>query len=115
MSRASKDTNLDTEREESRLRAPVDTGVSPRERLARIAKPAGKAFRRTSDYHDLGDGDLCPVAGHGKMYVTSTGGRQYCPHQTHDIGCPRDASGNDWVNPRQRKETPDGDDAHREA
>lgn len=65
-----------------------DTGVSPRERLARVAKPTGKVFRRTSEYHDLGDGDQCrnaegELTGHGRMYHTSSG-KQYCPHQSHD-------------------------------
>lgn len=83
-----------------------ETGVSPRERLARVAKPSGKVFRRTSEYQDLGDGDPCPIAGHGRMYRTNGG--QWCPVQTHDMGQPRDASGNDWVNPRQRKENADG-------
>jgi hypothetical protein len=51
-------------------------------------QPSGKTFRRTSDYHDLGDGDQCKDAdgaltGHGRMYHTS-GGKQYCPHQSHD-------------------------------
>lgn len=30
----------------------------------------------------LGDGDWCPVEGHGRMYVY--GNRQWCPHQSHD-------------------------------
>ena len=66
-------------------------------RLANVAKPSGKTFRKTSDYHDLGDGDQCPAVDadgqslqHGRMYVFS--GRQYCPHQSHDMGVPRDGT-----------------------
>lgn len=32
--------------------------------------------------HDTGDGDLCPVPGHGRMFVLAHG--QWCPHQSHD-------------------------------
>lgn len=30
-----------------------------------------------------GDGDWCPVEGHGRKYVLD-GGTQWCPHQSHD-------------------------------
>ena len=64
-------------------------------RMAAVAKPQGKTFRRDANYKDTGDGDHCPTVdldgrslGHGKMYVLS-GGKQWCPHQTHDMGVPR--------------------------
>ncbi len=53
-----------------------------RARLARTMKPTGKVYRSGSS--DLGDGDRCPIDGHGRMYVTRSGGKQYCPHQSHD-------------------------------
>lgn len=34
--------------------------------------------------HDVGDGDFCPVADHGRMLVIPGTQRQQCPHQTHD-------------------------------
>ena len=77
-------------------------------RLAAVAKPTGKTFRRQPGDQGMGDGDLCPVIGHGRMYVLSGGsGKQWCAHQLHDMGCPRDESGNDWVNPLSRKEHED--------
>lgn len=84
-----------------------EAGVSPRERLASVSKPTGKAFVKRPGDHGMGDGDLCPVIGHGKMYVLSSG-KQWCAHQLHDMGQPRDASGNDWVDPRQKQETNNG-------
>lgn len=67
-------------------------------RLAAVAKPSGKTFRKDANYRDIGDGDQCPAVdldgsplGHGKMYVLP-GGRQWCPHQSHDMGVPRDGS-----------------------
>lgn len=72
-------TDLEAEREETRLK--VEVGGA-RARMAQVMKPTGKTFRRTSDYHDLGDGDRCPIDGHGRMYHTAKG--QYCPHQSHD-------------------------------
>lgn len=58
-------------------------GISPRERLARVAKPSGKLFRRDANYTDMGDGETCPIDNHGRMYLMSSG-RMYCPHQSHD-------------------------------
>jgi hypothetical protein len=55
-----------------------DLSAAMRERMK--IKPTGKVFRGVSD---LGDGDRCPVEGHGKMFVLS-GGTQWCPNQTHD-------------------------------
>jgi len=52
-----------------------------RGRMKAVMKPQGKAYRGGSD---LGDGDLCPVAGHGHMYVSRDRVHQYCPHQSHD-------------------------------
>lgn len=33
--------------------------------------------------NQAGNGDECPVPGHGRMYVLSSG-RQWCPNQSHD-------------------------------
>ena len=77
--RASKEVDLEAEREETRLREQVG---GARARMAQVMRPTGKTFRRTSDYHDLGDGDRCPVEGHGKMYVIN--GHSWCPNQSHD-------------------------------
>lgn len=81
---------------------------TPQERFQSVSAPAGRTYRRQSGDHGMGDGDLCPVEGHGKMYVLSSSGKQWCAHQLHDMGQPRDASGNDWVNPRQKQETNNG-------
>lgn len=43
-------------------------------------KPTGKVFKGVSN---VGDGDMCPVPGHGRKYVMD-GGRQWCPNQSHD-------------------------------
>lgn len=63
-------------------------------KLRSVMKPTGKTFRK--DGHDLGDGDRCPTVdasgqslGHGKMYVLPDTGKQWCPHQSHDMGVPR--------------------------
>jgi len=34
-------------------------------------------------FKDHGDGDYCPVEGHGRMYVLKNG-RQWCPHSDHN-------------------------------
>lgn len=45
-------------------------------------KPTGKVFRGVSD---IGDGDMCPVPGHGrKLRLNSPGHPQWCPNQSHD-------------------------------
>lgn len=61
-------------------------GRSPAERLRSVMKATGKTFRGVSD---IGDGEMCPVPGHGRMYVHTK--RQWCPHSDHDkLGVPRD-------------------------
>lgn len=60
---------------------PVELG-GQQARLARTLKPRGQTYR--SDGHDLGNGDRCPIDGHGKMYASTETGRQWCPHQSHD-------------------------------
>jgi hypothetical protein len=47
-------------------------------RMKRAMKPTGRTFSGVSD---TGDGDRCPVEGHGKMYVY--GEKQWCPHSDH--------------------------------
>jgi len=42
-------------------------------------RPAGKRFSGVSAQ---GDGDWCPVPGHGRKYWLGT--KQWCPHQEHD-------------------------------
>lgn len=59
-----------------------------RARMAQVMKPTGKVYRGGA--HDVGDGDRCPIDGHGKMYVY--GAQQWCPHQSHDMGVPRDGA-----------------------
>jgi hypothetical protein len=56
-----------------------------RARMAQVMKPTGKVYR--GGMSDLGDGDRCPIDGHGKMYAFN--GKQWCPHQSHDMGVPR--------------------------
>lgn len=46
----------------------------------------------------VGDGDPCPIEGHGRMYVY--GQRQWCPHQSHD----KDNSG--WRDARGEQPAP---------
>lgn len=109
MSRASKTTDLDTEREETSLKS--DEGVSPAARLASVAKATGKVFRRDSNYKDTGDSDPCPTVdeagrplGHGRMYRMSSGA-DWCPHQSHDMGVPRSGV---YHRPEAEKEQIDG-------
>ena len=45
-------------------------------------KPSGKVYKAGS--YDYGDGDRCPVEGHGNMYVVRGTNKQWCPHQSHD-------------------------------
>lgn len=52
-------------------------------RLTRMTKPTGKVYHKGDG--DMGNGDHCPVDGHGRMYVSKSGsGNQYCPDQAHD-------------------------------
>lgn len=81
------------------------------ERFASVTAPSGRVYRKPSGDQGMGDGDLCPTPGHGKMYVMSSG-RQHCVHQAHDMGVPRDGSEPHEPPYRKRKETPDGDDTH---
>ena len=59
----------------------VEERSSSQARMKAVMKPAGKTFRGTSD---LGNGDLCPIDNHGKMYVLPSG-KQWCPQQSHDM------------------------------
>lgn len=70
----------------------IDNEGGARARMARTMKPTGKAY--SGGMSHLGNGDFCPVEGHGKMYVLSSG-RQWCPDQSHDM-----------VVGRNRKEAP---------
>lgn len=37
----------------------------------------------------IGNGDICPInPEHGKMFVNSTTGRQFCPHSDHSSAKP---------------------------
>ena len=60
-----------------------DIRAAMRERMK--IKPTGKTFKGVSD---LGNGAFCPVEGHGKKFVLSSGA-EWCPHQSHDMGVPR--------------------------
>ena len=59
-----------------------DIRAAMRERMK--IKPTGRTFRGVSEQ---GDGDPCPVEGHGRKYRLTSG--QWCPHQSHDMGVPR--------------------------
>lgn len=62
---------------------PLEEPGGARAAMARVMKPAGKAY---SGGGTTGDGDRCPlVPEHGIMLVLQgTSGKQHCPHQSHD-------------------------------
>ena len=60
----------------------TDDGVTPRQRLLKVAKPTGRAFTGRSD---SGNGAVCPVnPEHGKMWTLVKG--DWCPHVDHSSG-----------------------------
>lgn len=63
---------------------PLEEPGGARAAMARVMKPAGRAY---SGGGTTGDGDPCPlVPEHGKMESIngSTPPKQWCPHQSHD-------------------------------
>lgn len=54
--------------------------------LKRLMKPTN---RGSGVRVDVANGDPCWAEGHGKMFVLQPSGNQWCPHQTHMVGVPR--------------------------
>lgn len=52
--------------------------MSPSDRFLGV-KPTARAYHGVSS---IGDGDMCPVPGHGRKLILTKG--QWCPHQSHD-------------------------------
>jgi hypothetical protein len=73
---------MSTQQHTGRLSDSIDneTDLSAALRAKVKIRPTGKVFHGVST---IGNGDHCPMEGHGKMIVLSNG-RQWCPNQSHD-------------------------------